>query len=58
MASHNVCRAACSLKLGKHESAKEDCTAVIERDVKNVKALFRRGQANVALKVSTQLLCC
>ena len=46
-----ICRAACSLKLEKYESAKEDCSAVIEREVKNVKALFRRAQANAALKV-------
>lgn len=28
-----------------------DCSAVLERDAQNVKALFRRGQARVALKV-------
>jgi len=43
-------RAACSLKLQDYERAKKDCNAVIDREVKNVKALFRRAQANVALK--------
>lgn len=49
------CRAACSLKLKKEESAIEDCSAVLEKDEKNVKALFRRGQANAALKVRVYL---
>ena len=46
------CRAACYLKLDNYESAKEDCDAVIRKDEKNIKALFRRGQANAALKVT------
>ncbi len=45
------CRAACSLKLEDYEYAKKDCNAVIDREVKNVKALYRRAQANTALKV-------
>merc|ERR1711963_146819 len=43
-------RAACSLKLEDYEYAKKDCNAVIDREVKNVKALYRRAQANTALK--------
>ena len=44
-------RAACYLKMDKYVDAKADCDAVIWKDEKNVKALFRRGQANAALKV-------
>ncbi|OCH92602.1 TPR-like protein, partial [Obba rivulosa] len=43
-------RAAAYLKLGKNEDAERDCTTVLKLDEKNVKALFRRGQARVALQ--------
>jgi tetratricopeptide (TPR) repeat protein len=44
------CRAACGLKLGRPGDAARDCKDVLERDPTNVKALFRLGQALVALK--------
>lgn len=43
-------RAAAYLKLGKNEDAERDCTTVLRLDAKNVKAMFRRGQARVALE--------
>ncbi|KAH9946033.1 TPR-like protein [Epithele typhae] len=43
-------RAAAYLKLGKNEDAERDCDAVLRLDKKNVKALFRRGQARLALQ--------
>ncbi|KAI0671049.1 hypothetical protein C8Q78DRAFT_1033682 [Trametes maxima] len=43
-------RAAAYLKLGKNEDAERDCDSVIRIDGKNVKGLFRRGQARVALQ--------
>ncbi len=44
------CRAACHLKLSKSSEAAADCREVLERDPRNVKALFRLGQALVGLK--------
>mmetsp|Transcript_4911 Transcript_4911/g.10548 ORF Transcript_4911/g.10548 Transcript_4911/m.10548 type:complete len:375 (+) Transcript_4911:85-1209(+) len=43
-------RAACRLKMGMNEGAKEDCESVLEAEPNNVKAIFRKGQAMVALK--------
>ncbi len=43
-------RAACHLKLSKPSEAAADCREVLERDPRNVKALFRLGQALVGLK--------
>ncbi|KIJ60272.1 hypothetical protein HYDPIDRAFT_99130, partial [Hydnomerulius pinastri MD-312] len=43
-------RAAAYLKLGKNEDAERDCTKVLALSAKNVKALFRRGQARRALE--------
>ncbi|KAI0643060.1 hypothetical protein C8Q79DRAFT_1095705 [Trametes meyenii] len=43
-------RAAAYLKLGKNEDAERDCDSAIHIDGKNVKGLFRRGQARVALQ--------
>ncbi|OSD02441.1 TPR-like protein, partial [Trametes coccinea BRFM310] len=43
-------RAAAYLKLGKNEDAERDCDAVLRLDSKNVKGLFRRGQARVAMQ--------
>lgn len=43
-------RAACHLKLSKSSEAAADCSEVLERDPRNVKALFRLGQALVGLK--------
>ena len=37
------------LKLGEHDAAKFDCTKVLQYDAKNVKATFRRAQAQFAL---------
>mmetsp|Transcript_29725 Transcript_29725/g.40015 ORF Transcript_29725/g.40015 Transcript_29725/m.40015 type:complete len:318 (+) Transcript_29725:52-1005(+) len=37
------------LKLGDEDSAKFDCNKVLEYDAANVKALFRRGQAELAM---------
>ncbi|THG99583.1 hypothetical protein EW026_g2800 [Hermanssonia centrifuga] len=42
-------RAAAYLKLGKNEDAQRDCCTVLELDHGNLKALFRRGQAELAL---------
>ncbi|KAF8839568.1 TPR-like protein [Paxillus ammoniavirescens] len=42
-------RAATYLKLGKNEDAERDCDRVLALSTKNVKALFRRGQARRAL---------
>lgn len=38
-----------NLKLGEADAAKFDCTKVLEYDAKNVKAMFRKGQAELAL---------
>ncbi|KAF8489392.1 hypothetical protein JB92DRAFT_2755903, partial [Gautieria morchelliformis] len=43
-------RAAAYLKLGKYRDAERDCTTVLSLDDKNVKALFRRAQARIALE--------
>ncbi|KAI9064668.1 TPR-like protein [Trametes sanguinea] len=43
-------RAAAYLKLGKNEDAERDCDAVLRLDSRNVKGLFRRGQARVAMQ--------
>uniref|UniRef100_H2ZC97 RNA-polymerase II-associated protein 3-like C-terminal domain-containing protein n=1 Tax=Ciona savignyi TaxID=51511 RepID=H2ZC97_CIOSA len=43
-------RALCYLKLNKSVSASSDCTEALKRDPKNIKALFRRAQANKNLK--------
>ncbi|KAG8713712.1 hypothetical protein FRC11_011317 [Ceratobasidium sp. 423] len=42
-------RAAAYLKLNKNEDAERDCTTVLKLQANNVKALFRRAQARVAL---------
>ncbi|CAE6398648.1 unnamed protein product [Rhizoctonia solani] len=42
-------RAAAYLKLNKNEDAERDCTTVLKLQSNNVKALFRRAQARVAL---------
>ncbi|KAJ1303216.1 hypothetical protein OPQ81_011415 [Rhizoctonia solani] len=42
-------RAAAYLKLNKNEDAERDCTTVLKLRSNNVKALFRRAQARVAL---------
>ncbi|KAG2060663.1 TPR-like protein, partial [Suillus hirtellus] len=44
-------RAAAYLKLGKNEDAERDCTTVLKLSPNNVKALFRRGQARMALEI-------
>uniref|UniRef100_H2XMQ7 RNA-polymerase II-associated protein 3-like C-terminal domain-containing protein n=1 Tax=Ciona intestinalis TaxID=7719 RepID=H2XMQ7_CIOIN len=49
-------RALCYLKLNKPVSAIEDCTEAIKRDPKNIKAMFRRAQANKNLKKYKQAL--
>lgn len=43
-------RAACSLKLGDAQVAVQDCSTVLDKQPHNAKALFRRGQARLALK--------
>ena len=43
-------RAACQLKLKLFSEAKASCDTVLKDDVHNVKALFRRAQANFGLK--------
>lgn len=45
-------RAACSLKLQKPREAIMDCYNVLQTDNSNTKALFRKGQAHVAVRVS------
>ncbi|KAL6764669.1 cyclophilin-type peptidyl-prolyl cis-trans isomerase [Haematococcus lacustris] len=42
-------RAACRMKLGRHQAAASDCSSILEQQPDNVKALFRRGQCLVAL---------
>lgn len=37
------------LKIGEHDAAKFDCTKVLQYDAKNIKAIFRRAQAEFAL---------
>ncbi|KAJ2991674.1 hypothetical protein NUW54_g8131 [Trametes sanguinea] len=48
--TYSLNRAAAYLKLGKNEDAERDCDAVLRLDSKNVKGLFRRGQARVAMQ--------
>ena len=45
-------RAACSLKLEQPREAIMDCHNVLQTDGTNTKALFRKGQAHVAVRVS------
>jgi len=42
--------AACKIKLGNNSSAVEDCNRVLENEEKNVKAFYRRAQANANMK--------
>ncbi|KAF8607062.1 TPR-like protein, partial [Ceratobasidium sp. AG-I] len=42
-------RAAAYLKLNKNEDAERDCSTVLKLQANNVKAMFRRAQARVAL---------
>ncbi|KAF9523899.1 hypothetical protein CPB83DRAFT_774755, partial [Crepidotus variabilis] len=42
-------RAAAYLKLGKAEDAERDCTSSLDLSKSNIKALFRRAQARIAL---------
>ncbi|PCH40316.1 TPR-like protein [Wolfiporia cocos MD-104 SS10] len=49
-ATYPLNRAAAYLKLGKNEDAERDCSTVLRLDARNVKALFRRGQARGALQ--------
>ena len=44
-------RAACALKLQQPESSAEDCSAVLDLDPANVKALYRRGLAFAAMEM-------
>merc|ERR1712032_346123 len=43
-------KAACHLKLGDHTSARQACEAVLKDEKQNVKALYRRAQAEFGLK--------
>lgn len=45
-------RAACSLKLHQPREAIMDCFNVLQTDGSNTKALFRKGQAHIAVRVS------
>ena len=45
-------RAACSLKLQRPREAIMDCHNVLQTDGNNTKALFRKGQAHIAVRVS------
>ena len=45
-------RAACSLKLQRPREAIMDCFNVLQTDGSNTKALFRKGQAHIAVRVS------
>ena len=38
-------RAMCLLRLGRHAEAEAECSAVVAREPRNVKALLRRGTA-------------
>ncbi|XP_015770245.1 PREDICTED: peptidyl-prolyl cis-trans isomerase D-like [Acropora digitifera] len=49
-------RAACKGKLGDHSGTVEDCNEVLNMDTSNVKALYRRGQANTNMKDFEQAL--
>lgn len=46
-------RAACSLKLQQPREAIMDCHNVLQTDSNNTKALFRKGQAHIAVRVSS-----
>lgn len=46
-------RAACRLKLQQPRLAIMDCHNVLKTDSANTKALFRKGQAHVAVRVSS-----
>ena len=48
-------RAACSLKLQRPREAIMDCHNVLQTDGNNTKALFRKGQAHIAVRVSLRL---
>eukprot|EP00746_Dinoflagellata_sp_MGD_P144404 gnl/MRDRNA2_/MRDRNA2_77139_c0_seq2.p1 gnl/MRDRNA2_/MRDRNA2_77139_c0~~gnl/MRDRNA2_/MRDRNA2_77139_c0_seq2.p1 ORF type:complete len:390 (-),score=101.27 gnl/MRDRNA2_/MRDRNA2_77139_c0_seq2:46-1215(-) len=43
-------KAACCLKVGDPSGAKKSCTEVLKDEAHNIKALFRRAQASLALK--------
>lgn len=45
----NLNNAACKLKLKEYKEAKNLCNKVLEIDVNNVKALYRRAHANIFL---------
>ncbi|KZT64243.1 TPR-like protein, partial [Daedalea quercina L-15889] len=49
-ATYPLNRAAAYLKLGKNGDVERDCERVLILDKNNVKAMFRRGQARVALQ--------
>eukprot|EP01044_Picomonas_judraskeda_P001977 COSAG03_NODE_129_length_12045_cov_19.842625_7_plen_380_part_00 len=49
-------RAACALKLQQPESSAEDCSAVLEMDSTNAKALYRRGLAFAAMQLNDAAL--
>lgn len=50
-------RAACSLKLQLPREAIMDCHNVLQTNASNTKALFRKGQAHVAVRVSCTCAC-
>ncbi|XP_078369415.1 peptidyl-prolyl cis-trans isomerase D-like [Oculina patagonica] len=43
-------RAACKIKLGDNAGAVADCNEVLDVDENNIKALYRKGQANTNMK--------
>lgn len=45
----NLSNAACKLKLKEYKQAEKLCSKVLELDIKNVKALYRRVQAYIQL---------
>ena len=50
-------RAACNLKLQRPREAIMDCYNVLQTDSNNTKALFRKGQAHIAVRVRTCSRC-